>query len=515
MENIQNQNLNNPNQNIQNLNQFSNNQNNIQQNQQMNINPIVFNNKNLALNNNITPEKIKELEEKKKNEIKKKLEDDAALVEQIKDQLKCYICLSKVVKPRMCKFCKKICCEECIKKWLSDHNFCGICKNKCKFDDMILIPFLDNMSEFFIQNIDNNPKPNFNDIKNNNFEYKYDNNFNNNNMINNKMIFPTNMINGNYNFNLQNNNVQICKNHQLPLQFYCMQCNQEYCNQCLVFINNEVSKHNGHNIIGINEINIFGFKEAINEYKKLNNTGNNLEKLLNLCNLKLEENEIKKTQINNFFNEITKEYSNKVVDNSIEIKSILNSLLQKKENINKYTFEFTNSFRNEIYSQHYDQGNIFYQELKNINDNNKEFGENLDQKKKINPKIFFEIYDSDFIECFLPSNLGDNNEIFNTDLNFIKNNNSKLIIKPIGNKINIVFIVKINENDKIPKFKCCLILKNRNIGIKSFNFGTQMMNFNGEIVSHLEIDLHQFYMCKDEKNTIGIKLYVTKTYYED
>jgi hypothetical protein len=65
--------------------------------------------------------KKKEIELKKKEMEKKELEKikkENELQEQIRDSLKCYICLSKVTKPKMCNFCKKICCEVCINKWL-------------------------------------------------------------------------------------------------------------------------------------------------------------------------------------------------------------------------------------------------------------------------------------------------------------------------------------------------------------------------------------------------------------
>ena len=77
---------------------------------------------------------------------------------EIKNLLKCYICLCKVEKPKMCKYCKKISCSKCIKMWLSGHSYCGICKKYLTEDDLISIPLINNMSDFFIKKIDNNPK---------------------------------------------------------------------------------------------------------------------------------------------------------------------------------------------------------------------------------------------------------------------------------------------------------------------------------------------------------------------
>ena len=58
----------------------------------------------------------------------------------------------------MCNFCKRNACSACIDRWLQDHTFCGICKHQVTAGDMISIPFLDGMSTFFINKIDNQEK---------------------------------------------------------------------------------------------------------------------------------------------------------------------------------------------------------------------------------------------------------------------------------------------------------------------------------------------------------------------
>ena len=109
-------------------------------------------NNNNANNNNdiIMADETNKMSEEEKKEIE--AEND------IRDKLKCYICLSKVNKPKMCKYCKRLSCSDCIKTWLSQHDFCGICKKSLTNDDVISVPFLDNMSTYFINNIENNPK---------------------------------------------------------------------------------------------------------------------------------------------------------------------------------------------------------------------------------------------------------------------------------------------------------------------------------------------------------------------
>ena len=110
--------------------------------------------------------------------------------EQIRDSLKCYICLSKVTKPKMCNFCKKICCEYCINKWLEKKSYCGMCKHHITHQDMISLPFLYDMPLFFFNNIDNkenqSKKKKSSDLNKNPETDNF--NDNNNNNVNNKII---------------------------------------------------------------------------------------------------------------------------------------------------------------------------------------------------------------------------------------------------------------------------------------------------------------------------------------
>ena len=519
MENIQNQNLNNPNQNIQNLNQFSNNQNNIQKNKKMNINSIVFNNNNLALNNNLTPEKIKELEEKKKNEIKKKLEDDAALVEQIKDQLKCYICLSKVVKPRMCKFCKKICCEECIKKWLEDHDFCGMCKRRCHFNDMISIPFLDDMSAFFIKNIDNRPKLSIKEVNSDNFDPDKNLNIlmNNNPEMNNIMMNNSNMNNMN-NVNMATpRGGSLCPNHNNPLQFYCIQCDQEFCNECLIFFNSEVSKHNKHIIIPINEINSIGINDAIGEYHKLQNTKTKIDDLIGQCNFKLKENEIKKCEIMTFFDSIKDKYINLLSNNTNDINSILKTLKDKKETIDQYTFSIPKAFESALQQQNYNQFNIFSRELQKINNIQGNFAQDILEKSNINPKLFYETYYSDEIEFKIPpeNQIMEGQEILNKKLDFIKDHPCNLVLKYIVDQIMFTLAITIGRKVKNnPIFYSCIIMRNKKYGSEFVNLSEQIDNSNREQVNTIGFPLQQFFSLKNEQNMIKLKIFVIKTHYE-
>ena len=115
------------------------------------------NSKRSSSKRNMREEKLKRMKELEIEAQKK----ENQLEDEIRDHLKCYICLGKVFKPKMCRYCKKICCSACIDQWLQDHSFCGICKHNVSSQDMISVPFIDDMSTFFINNIDNQKKKNF------------------------------------------------------------------------------------------------------------------------------------------------------------------------------------------------------------------------------------------------------------------------------------------------------------------------------------------------------------------
>ena len=75
---------------------------------------------------------------------------------EIKDALTCYICTGKVSDPMMCPKCKKLVCSQCIKKWLDDHQKCPFCQTQETFNDFILLPFMNHLSNYFIEKIDKN-----------------------------------------------------------------------------------------------------------------------------------------------------------------------------------------------------------------------------------------------------------------------------------------------------------------------------------------------------------------------
>ena len=69
-------------------------------------------------------------------------------INEIKESVMCYICLSKVVQPKMCPNCQKIACKECLKNWFINkgNKNCGYCRTEINFDKMISVPILDSVA---------------------------------------------------------------------------------------------------------------------------------------------------------------------------------------------------------------------------------------------------------------------------------------------------------------------------------------------------------------------------------
>jgi uncharacterized protein (DUF362 family) len=82
-------------------------------------------------------------------------------------------------------------------------------------------------------------------------------------------------------------------------------------------------------------MNKLGMKEAVFEYMKLSKTKQKYDNLIELCKLKLKENEIMKSQIKNYMNSLIEAQINKIEENSKEIKHSLKNLENKKLNFDK------------------------------------------------------------------------------------------------------------------------------------------------------------------------------------
>ena len=87
--------------------------------------------KSVMIPNEMNNESKVKTKKKEKLDYKRQQENEKNKA-KIMDQLKCYICMAKLTKPRMCKYCYRPACENCITKWLNEKHQCGFCRKKIK-----------------------------------------------------------------------------------------------------------------------------------------------------------------------------------------------------------------------------------------------------------------------------------------------------------------------------------------------------------------------------------------------
>ena len=468
-------------------------------------------NKNNNANNNndiIMADETNKMSEEEKKEIE--AEND------IRDKLKCYICLSKVNKPKMCKYCKRLSCSDCIKTWLSQHDFCGICKKSLTNDDVISVPFLDNMSTYFINNIENNPKHQLEKIEKPKTKIKSED--------------LRKIKNNPLDEKGEDDMINICKKHNSKYEYYCIQCDNYYCSNCLVFFDQEVKRHQGHLILQVQKMNDLGIMEAVNEYKKLPETKTRLDHFIGLCNLKLKENYIKRCELEDNMNTIKKLYTQKLDETTQDLQIILNNLKNQKERIDNSISSIPNGFNNIMNSNDHMQGNIMSNELKQLNYINNNIEEDIKEKSKMHPKLFVENYESNFIEIKIPygGQYNEGHEIFNQNINIIPNNPSKLVIKYLQNQVYISLSIDINlplNSPEYPKFYSYVIIRNQKYGLEFTNLSNQvfpqdiMRANNGRIlaqqINNIDFDFQQFVYLSGEEKIVRMKLFITKVYFKN
>jgi hypothetical protein len=359
----------------------------------------------------------------------------------------------------------------------------------------------------------NTKSMNNNNIRNNN-QNNFKINYNNNNNLNPIMESEENI------------ELNTCQKHKRKCEYYCIQCDNYYCSDCLVFFNNDVTIHKGHAILQMSHLeNNPDLQNALNEYKKIPQSKKALEKYIGLCNLKLRENEIKKREIVNFINSIKESYIKKLDETTNELKNISNGLIPRKEEIEYRIASIPNGFNNIINSNDYAQGTVISNELKKLNafDDNKE--NEIKEKSKVNPRLFIESFESDYLEFSLPNNgqFNEGYEIYKQNLNIIPNYTSTLNLKFLANKIYISFIINISlplNDPKYPTFYAYITFSNKNYGLEYMslinqNIPNSQNNRNiRQQINLAELDAQQFLSLFGEDQKIRMKLYISKVHYE-
>ena len=485
--------------------------------------------------------KLKEIEEQKKED---QLEDE------IRDHLKCYICLGKVTNPKMCKYCKKICCAQCIDHWLEDHDFCGICKHQVTSQDMIRIPFLDHMSTFFINNIDN-PKKKAIIMERKNLQKKI---IPGQNIKNNKMPQINCINNANINININNidnnasndeimndinegtnnqinevENQNICQKHGERISFYCIQCDKYFCSSCLVIFGEEAKKHNNHFIVQANKINDLGVTEAIKEYKKLGETKNILIDIIGKINLTKRLSLIKKYEIITMIDFIREYNKIKMDEEAQKYQSIINHLRQLKQKFDAQKLALPNQL-NSIAQNNLNKDTIINKIRELNNSIPSQYITQIKEQSFQNRNFYIENFESDIIIRKLKINprLNSDEEILKIPLNLIPYYSSNFTINYSQNKFIVCLDVKITDDIKSPNypvFNVYLIFETQGYGLefvtmtndylerKKRKEDINRLNKNNQI-NKVDIDKEKFLFLCDNENKIKFKICVMKLSYK-
>jgi len=425
--------------------------------------------------------------------------------------LKCYLCFGKTNKARICPNCKTIACEKCLIPMLEKTGKCKNCDKEMKLEDMIYLPFMEDLTSYFIHNVDNYQNQKLDDSK----DVEDDEDMKDNN---------GNDLNDNNNFiHKKYNDLPNCEKHpDKKIEYYCLQCNEHLCSKCLVFFNQKsVDQHKGHKILEIEKLNKYNINEAIQEYKKLSNSKNELSKKINELSLKRKEYEIKKIRYIKILESLKEDITSKYEKQVRKLDEVLDSLKEKKENIESSIYSVPNSFYNIIERNDYGQGTQITEELKKLNDSykdNNDFKDKCDEIINIKRNLNIEYFETENINIIFPNegNYIEEFTVIDKEINFITNHDSRFKVQLLGG--NIIFSLFIKVDDKYyhlcqPKFHCHIIFTNSLRRIEYTEFNDQIYS-NGEDILCVEIAYETMKDFIKEDNKFDFKLNVNKNYYK-
>ena len=434
---------------------------------------------------------------------------------EIKDALTCFICTAKILDPMMCPKCKRMVCSKCIKKWFDEnHDKCPFCQTHSSFENMISLPFMNHISDYFIKEIDNK-KNKKKDIKEMNKIIDEDeDSFNNNN--DNKSLSKTQFIPKKFDTN-ENNNINdenkfnqwtnirrgdICPKHKTEIiEYYCINCNTKHCSKCLVIMSEDSKIHKGHKIISIEQKNKYNLDEVKEE---INNLVNVIEEIkgykdnLNIDNKIIEKkNEFMTKTLDEFKVFYNKKSGDKRLDLDIKCQLIQNQL-DKLNNIrNSYIESFNNFIERE-------DENGFKEYIKNLKDfkNTNIFKYPNNYNILFNPNLKF--YETDFIDL----DINENDDTIG-EMNFYVDGIEKpLLLKLNGETMDEILVNIQIESDKLGDEKdryFALLLFKKDDSIINLNLEEKML-INETLVIGKSIVRHGLSTIVDEQHKCHFKL---------
>ena len=434
-------------------------------------------------------------------------ENDQEIIEQseeineIKESVMCYICLSKVVQPKMCPNCQKIACKDCLKNWFitKGNKNCGYCRAEMNFEKMISVPVLDSVANL-IEKIS---------VKNSQILQRYPQ-INSSIVLNKRMILDDNNITNNsrltfrnlgntyergrkfkkkveFNNNTNSNiiseitDIEFCDKHpDQPLYYYCMDCNKGYCRTCFVFFGEEKDKHNHHKIIEYEKYKLNNVSLFAKEKENLEDKSEELNAYIKRCEALKECYEFERKIVLNYIKKIVDNYNNEIDETIETLDSIIKTYKNYLEQIDKCVKDIQKIYSNSKVNKEYEE--MLMNKIKNVNEikyyNSKEIDTYSDLSKNININVYqtklkkFEIKQKSF-HYKIPLVDSDKYNLSITQ----KGNEVQIYIywpedKNYDDKFNLlpfIFIRKKNKNWESFQLTEFLNYKGNNYYIKRFN----------------------------------------------
>jgi hypothetical protein len=453
-----------------------------------------------------SPFRLKETEEQRiKREKEEKEQKD------IRDRLQCYLCFGKAIKARMCRNCQKIACDNCVRNMLLKTGKCGNCQKKSILDeDIVSLPFMEDLTSYFINNVENYENQKLKNINNEEEDIKED--FNNNENI----INGRNNLNDNY-LNEENEDVQYCDTHKdKKIEYCCIQCNVFFCSKCLMFTNQEVIEaHKNHKILEIDKLKKYNINEAIKEYQKLKKSQNNYDEIIKQYNHLISDIKVKKIRILDILENIKKE-AEKKFDNQInDLNNLKSKISTDRKDIENAIDSVPNSFNNIIERNDFGQGEEILEELQKLSkkfDLKQYYNSALNIKNNLCCEWFesdlikfdFELPQVDYIEEII---------LFEKELDIIKDHEAKLKLQLLGGNFIFVLSIKIDKeyyNKHLPNFYAHMVFINQE---KAYIYCVFYGNVYTDGVQILTAELN-YEDFKRKLDSLEMKLNVIKSYYK-
>ena len=337
----------------------------------------------------------------------------------IKDALTCFICTAKILDPVMCPQCKRLVCSKCIHRWFEENqnNHCPYCQADITYQQMIPLPFMNQLSEFFIKEIDNNKNENKNNSENINRIIDEEEDEDNMNYINSNAqlskthYFPNkfkvlenknydennlNSINNSVKFKMDKNKGEMCPKHNDSIiEYYCLNCNTNHCSKCLLFFREESKIHLGHKIIPIEKKNKFNIDEIREKIENLSSVVDKIKEYKDNIDIDNKIIEKKETFVKGVLEEFLQFYS-KIFDKkkiSLDVKN--QSIKNQMERINNIRMSYQESITNFVEREDENGFKEYCQRLNDFKDLEKYKYEN-DYDINLNPG--FKFYETDFMD---------------------------------------------------------------------------------------------------------------------